>query len=133
MGLFCSKRKERNRHAEDAKSSASTFVDAEKALTVSIKEEEKTIVIWGQKTERGETDVIEEDTSFSPLLLDDTAWMNIHGGPKEQILEHLRNTQAFPEWTKPVKGILLYGPPGDILNFVLTLILNFNQGLGRHL
>ena len=98
----------------------------EKALAVSNKEEG----VESQMTEREEREKIED--SSGPLILNDTAWLNIHGGPKEMILEHLRNTQEFPEWTKPAKGILLYGPPGENSNFFLQIFI-LKPGVGKTL
>ena len=110
MGLHWSKNRKENANSRD--------IEMGKVETV----EEGSLREVGEGGEEGVNKlgvVVEEyvnqedvDKKTSPLVLDDTPWKNIHGGPKKMIMEHLRNSVEFPDWTKPVKGILLFGPPG---------------------
>ena len=56
---------------------------------------------------------IGDDDYKGPLLLDDTPWKEIIGGPKQVIINHFKNSEYFPEWATPTKAILLFGPPGS--------------------
>lgn len=115
MGLYCSKKRKDNGDSDSG-------VDLEMGLMEKVQEgtvekigEEYVDKLEevGEKCVQGEVEVGEVDEETRPLVLDDTAWDNIHGGPKTLILEHLRTTQEFPQWTKPTKGMLLFGPPGN--------------------